>query len=153
MGMDLSAKNDGVEGFHANWSMWGLFGDLLSELGCDTSEMAGDNSGDVVSATAAAAWGQAILDNRGRILVDLVPDTLYEGGARWVVRSEGSGTPGGVSASEAALQAALAAGGLDTPAPAAGDIKTVPLSEMPELEEEVLKFAAFCIASGGFEQW
>ena len=153
MGMDLSAKNEGVEGFHANWSMWGVLGDLLSELNCDLAEMAGDNSGDVVSAATAAAWGQAILDNQGRILVDLVPDSLYEGGARWVVRAEGSGTPVGVIANEAALQAALAAGGLDTPEPPAGDIKTVSLSEMPELEEEVLKFAQFCLASGGFEQW
>ena len=57
MGMDLIGKN---EDMHFNWTGWRILCDLLYQLECDTSEMAGSNDGDTISEETCKVWAKAI---------------------------------------------------------------------------------------------
>ena len=59
MGMDLIPA-DAVDPYHFNWWGWSAIGDLLEELGCDLSLMAGSNDGEEVDQETASNWGNAI---------------------------------------------------------------------------------------------
>ena len=59
MGMDLIPA-DAVGPYHFNWWGWSAIGDLLEELGCDLSLMAGSNDGEEVDQETASNWGHAI---------------------------------------------------------------------------------------------
>lgn len=156
MGMDLFALNDGVEPYHVNWSGWSTLGDLLQELGCDVSLMAGSNDGDVVPAEVALSWAEAIESNLGRIRVVVYPDASFVGNERIEFRVEGSLTPVILSSSEMARAFVAQALGREVAEPA-GDLDVPPvqfnLSDRPEEEEWVVGFAQFCRSSGGFEQF
>lgn len=54
MGMDLNSKR-GDEYYRFNWSGWTAVCDFLDELGCDTSEFAGSNDGNLVSPKSCKA--------------------------------------------------------------------------------------------------
>jgi hypothetical protein len=88
MGMDLVAHS-GIAGQHFNWSGWRCLGDLLNDLGCDLTEMAGSNDGQEVAAATARAWGvalrTALLNNE--IIEVLVADLSYAGGWRSHLRT------------------------------------------------------------------
>ena len=161
--MDLMPANKGVDGFHANWSSWSMIQDLLTEAGQDLSELSGSNDGLPVSAATATSWGEAIERVKDRIIILAYPDKDFVGGERYDLRVEGSETPVIVSARDAA-NAAIAElfskPGMEEFAAARGTQevtdtppRTMRLSESPETEEFILAFAAFCRASGGFEQW
>lgn len=61
MGMDLTPQHD-VDCYHFNFSGWQMIGGLLTDLGCNTSEMAATNDGDPVSCDTAHTWGVALRD-------------------------------------------------------------------------------------------
>jgi hypothetical protein len=160
MGMDLVPANEHVDGFHANWTMWGNIGDLLTELECDLSQMSGSNDGEVVDGPTAKAWGDAILANIDRIQVVMYPDRLFEGGERPEFHVEGTESPVNLSAHQAAQELArqlLQQAGVEMPETGSGDEDAPPrviaLSDMPEALQLVRDFAEFCLKSGGFEQW
>ena len=160
MGMDLVPANESVAGFHANWTMWGNVGDLLTELGCDLSQMAGSNDGEKVDAVTATSWGDAILANIDRIQVVMYPDDLFVGGERPELHVEGTSSPVNLSAHQAAQELArqlLHEAGVEMPEAGSQGDDTPPrvmaLSDMPEEFEWVKDFAEFCRKSGGFEQW
>ena len=97
MGMDLIAlsENAAMDGFHVNFTGWGQLGDLLVELGCDLSSMTSANDGDVVDATTAAAWAEALaLGLTDGLIYQLkYADPTFSHGSRDEFHVEGTKTP------------------------------------------------------------
>lgn len=152
MGMDLVAAHKGVESFHANWFGWGLLRDLLTELGCDTSAMAGSNDGAVVDADTAMAWAAAIEMSLGDILVAEYEDASFENNVRIGFHVDGSATPVLVSTFQVSEDALAAVLGRSASAPAE-PTRVVRLAERPVELKWVRSFARFCEESGGFAQY
>ena len=160
MGMDLYPAQDGIETYHANWTSWGMLGDLLTELGCDLSAMSGSNDGHEVDARTAQAWGDAVLTNLGRIHVSVYADDGFSSGERLEFHVEGTTTPVEVSSHLAAmeitrrmLQMSGVQDGLPVARVDAAPLQVVALAERPEELAWVIEFGQFCRDSGGFEQW
>ena len=160
MGMDLYPARDGIDTYHANWTSWGMLGDLLTELGCDLSAMSGSNDGHKVDAGTARAWGEAVLSNLGRIHVSIYADDGFTGGERLEFHVEGTATPVEVSSHLAAMEITrrmLEMSGVTDALPDASavtpPVQVVALAERPEELAWVIEFGQFCRDSGGFEQW
>lgn len=160
--MDLFAVNDGVEPFHANWTLWGMLGDLLTELGCDLSDMSGSNDGERVPGEVAAAWGQTLLNSLDEITVVEYKSSSVFGGVRSQWSLPGSATPVPVSTSEVVRvmvesafrpDTAKSSLGAESSAEQASAPVVVPLSARPDDRDLLQSFAQFCLASGGFEQY
>ena len=99
MGMDLisidpNAPEEG-QSLHLNWTGWGIFGDLLEELGCDLSLMAGSNDGEIIDPDTCCAWASAITNNlnTGRIYTLDYVDLSFHEGYRTEYHVEGTDTP------------------------------------------------------------
>jgi hypothetical protein len=156
MGMDLAplGGDPEVDGFHLNWTGWGMVGDLLQELGCNISQMAGGNDGDVVDGDVSSSWGQAIKTAlaQGRIYSVYYKDDLYTSGEReeWYV--EGTETPLFLR-TDAVARAIV--GGEDR-----SDLLVAPRKETLSDRGDgtgsyayLTRVAEFFEKSGGFEQW
>jgi len=66
MGMDLYSKR-GDEYYRFNWSGWSNVCNFLSSRGCDLSEFAGSNDGDVVPAKSCKAIADTLDKLRARL--------------------------------------------------------------------------------------
>lgn len=152
--MDLTGLDgsDGYESYHLNWTGWGIIGDLLHELECDLTLMAGSNDGDEVDADTARAWGTAILTavKDGRLYCLYYQDPSYSGGERMELHAEGTTTPVYLSG-DAIVRALLHA-----------EEDKACLSTPPRRESVVtgddhwnwlVEVGEFFTHSGGFQQW
>jgi hypothetical protein len=70
MGMDLcaidcSAPEDSLasDGFHANWTWWGVLTDMLDRLDADLTGVSGSNDGDIVEKDVALSWAALLEQN------------------------------------------------------------------------------------------
>lgn len=147
MGMDLvgiEPTDRAGETWHANWAGWGMVGELLDELGCDTSLMAGTNDGDVVDADTARQWADAVAGAlaQGRVGEVTVASDSFAGGTRTVF----------LVAPE--VQLAITSGG-DVPARTAATFDTGDdtMRVLGRDDEWLGAFVDFCRTCGGFEQW
>lgn len=129
--------------YHANWTGWGLLQDLLIELGCDTSQMAGSNDGNIVDAATSLAWADTISANLDRIIIEKYPAPEFVGGFEERFRVENTYTPVPRSAHQEMHEEDAA----DEPA------QIERLEDDREALTFIESFAAFCRTSGGFEQW
>ena len=96
MGMDLMARNPSTPDFdsiHLNWSGWGQLSDILYELGCDLSEMAGYNDGAYIKKATTYSWGVAILAGIEKMVIIEYPDKSFVGCIREEIKVQGSQTP------------------------------------------------------------
>lgn len=163
MGMDLVAQEPTAtmyEQLHFNWAGWGILRDLLYELGCDLAPMSGSNDGDPVSNEVSQAWGQAIVEGMGRIIIVKYPDRGYTGGFRTELKVEGSQRPVILSTAEAsrALAAELLHRTTEYEAVASaviGDARpsVTPVSAEPETVAWLERASSFFLNCGGFEQF
>lgn len=155
--MNLVPANSEVEPFYANWTLWGMLGELLNELGCDLSEWSGANDGERVSASTARAWGTAIRDSMSEVvLVEYKEPSMFGGVVtEWHLRN--GDTPidglGDESAESVAAGSATPPAERESSDGESGDPPfVVPLKERPEDEKLLERFVKFCLESGGFEQ-
>lgn len=157
MGMDLIAENPTspeTGHFHANWTGWGMLADLLVELECDVTKLAGSNDGDLVDATTAVAWADAIDTNLDRIFLEYPEKDGLTGFAR--LRVAGTNTPVHISSSDTAAQIAQRLMGKDpyvTGTHSKEEMKTTPLKASEDDLNWVSTFSHFCRHSGGFRQF
>lgn len=155
--MNLVPAISEVEPFYANWTLWGMLGELLNELGCDLSEWSGANDGERVSASTARAWGTAIRDSMSEIVsVEYREPSMFGGVVtEWHLRN--GDTPIDGSGDESSQSVAA---GRTTPPAERTSIEgepddpqvVLPLKERPEDQKLLERFVKFCIESGGFEQ-
>lgn len=96
----LDPKDPENNYLHFNWSGWGVFGDLLTELGCELTGMSGSNDGEIVTAEVAKSWGDAIASNLARIVTVEYKDSSYAGGYRSELKVTGTQTPVFLSSAE-----------------------------------------------------
>jgi len=160
MGMDLFALNENaaMDGFHVNFTGWGKIADLLIELGCDLGSMTSFNDGDVVDATTATAWAEAItlgLTN-GLIYKLKYADNTFAGGLREEFHVEGTKNPMLPSTYmrvEMLMNASMRAGGFEGNC----DVDVLPekenITEGDDAHLWLSDLAEFFSTSGGFEQW
>lgn len=161
MGMDLFALNptDPTNtSYHANWTGWGVLRDLLVELGCDTTQMAGSNDGDIVDAATSLAWANAITANIDRIVIEKYESREYAGGYEERFRVENTDTPVLLSGHQQ-VRALIAetsptlAQALPTGSPSDEPPQVIRLEDDPDALAWIESFASFCRTSGGFEQY
>ena len=160
MGMDLIAQseNAALVGFHMNFTGWGQLGDLLVELGCDVSSMTSDNDGDVVDATTATAWAEALTLGltKGLIYQLKYPDPAFSSGWRNEFHVEGTKTPVLLSTHmyvEMLVNATMGADGSESSCHLDAPPEKVNITEGGDTYAWLSKVAEFCATSGGFEQW
>jgi len=159
MGMDLVAANEGVESFHANWTLWGMLSDLLIQLECDLQHWSGSNDGHFVPEEDAAEWGQRVLGSLDSIEVWEFKSHGIFGGVRtqWhVPGAQASLRQSPLEELRVSLRQALSgdAAGLNAgPAQREAAPVVVPLSHRPDDRQLLESFAQFCLESGGFEQY
>lgn len=159
VGMDLIAVNpatDDTASYHVNWTGWTTLRDLLLELGCDITTMAGGNDGDTVPADTAAQWGTTIKNNLHRIVIERYPSTRYAGGYYERYRVEGSATPQILGTAEQinALIGLAHSGTVNTSSEHSDTAPDVTrLTDDPAGVAWLTGFATFCQASGGFHQY
>ncbi len=164
MGVLLVALKDDSESFYANWKLWGMLADLLTELECDVSQLSFFNDSGEVPAGLAASWGEAILANLDRIRVEkhIVTQGFLRGSDEVDLRVEGTSTPVVIGARARGREMARrlldnADRNMDEVFPSEGEVlddvpEVKPLMECPEELAIVTKFGNFCIASEGFTQ-
>jgi len=85
MGVDCIPRNKNVKPFHANWTCWYFLHQTLLLARADTSEMAGTNDGNWVSARTARKWARCLrrlLARKGPLRLRLAkyPDPHYSSG-------------------------------------------------------------------------
>lgn len=159
VGMDLIAVNpatDDTGSYHVNWTGWATLRDLLLELGCDITAMAGGNDGDTVPAEDAERWGTAIKGNLQRVVIERYPSTRYAGGYYERYRVEGSATPQILGTAEQinALIGLAHSGTVNTSSEHSDTAPDVTrLTDDPRGTAWLTGFATFCQASGGFHQY
>jgi len=160
MGMDLIAlsENAAMGGFHVNFTGWGQLGDLLVELGCDLSSMTSANDGDVVDATTATAWAEALaLGLTDGLIYQLkYADPTFSHGSRDEFHVEGTKTPVLLSTHMYVEMLVNATMGAD-PSESHYDLDAPPekvnITEGGEIYAWLRLVEEFFANSGGFEQW
>lgn len=161
MGMDLIAQNpsrEDAEHFHANWTGWGVLGDLLEDCGADLSEMAGSNDGDVVSAATAIAWADALDTQMDNLIAVEVDDGTYRGGKRRHLRVLSAQIANPTSSVEpmdvffASTEGPLGEGARERVEKLAAVVPTVQDVDADEIEW-LRRFSMFLRHSGGFAQF
>lgn len=158
MGMDLVAlapRDPGNETFRANLTGWGVLADLLTELGCDLSELSTTNDGDVVREVTAREWGTAILENLDRIVEVRYADPMFYEGYRSEFKVAGTTTPVLLSRHELTRTIVSAAMGNEPAEFPAGDEVplVVPVLELDKSRQWLERVASFFLNSGGFAQF
>jgi hypothetical protein len=160
MGMDLIAlsENAAIGGYHVNFTGWGQLGDLLVELGCDVSSMTSGNDGDVVDATTATAWAEALTLGltRGLIYQLKYPDPTFSDGWRDEFHVEGTKTPVLLSTHmyvEMLVNATMGASAFENNSDLDAPPERVNITEGGDTYAWLSEVAEFFANSGGFEQW
>lgn len=160
MGMDLLAQNEHTttDHYHLNWNGWVALGNILEELGCDLTSMAGYNDGDVVDATTSCDWAAALREGlrKGRIYKMEYPDASFTTGRRSGFHVDDTLTPA-TNGSYAATHI-LIEFHLDFLEPMVKEdlserTRKVYINDGLEEYEWLSEIAAFFADSGGFEQW
>lgn len=157
MGMDLYAlapEDPEFSEFRASWVGWGVLSDLLVELGCDVTEMAVSNDGDLVSEETAREWGRAIEENLDRIVEVRYHDPSFSTGFRSELRVIDTKTPVLLSRHEISrVVMAETMGVTHDDEPAVDEVPlVVPVTELKESLNWLLRVAWFFRNSGGFAQ-
>lgn len=157
MGMDLVALapvDPEFGEFYASWIGWGVLSDLLVELGCDITEMAASNDGDLVSEETAEQWGRAIEDNIDLIVEVRYQDPNFTCGFRSELRVIGTKTPVLLSRHEISrVVYSETMGAARYNEPVADEVPVViPIVDLPESLNWLLRAAWFFRNSGGFAQ-
>ena len=87
MGMDLCALDysapegsNAPDGFHANWTWWGVLTNMLDRLDANLAGVSGSNDGDVVEKEVALSWADLLEKNiDGLYLLEVsTPDDSYQ---------------------------------------------------------------------------
>jgi hypothetical protein len=163
MGMDLVALSPSDPQFHefrASWIGWGVLSDLLVELGCDIAELSNSNDGEIVSEGTARELGRAIEENLDQIVEVRYRDPSFTVGFRSELRVVGTKTP--VLLSRHEISRVLVTEMYHSMATAphhdvTGTVDEVPVvipvMELPETLNWLLRTAWFFRNSGGFAQF
>lgn len=146
--MDLVPCNGDVEGYHLNWTGWGVILDLLRDCDANLTQASGSNDGDLVDGPTALSWGLLLEAHLDQMIVVKQPDITMAGGYREEIRVLRKYVEDPITPTESFRRRLRTMRGDDEP------------PEPPKVEDLsdddvawVRGAAEFFIKSGGFSQW